>query len=67
MGVISTEQGRIYLWPTKYFPTFANRMGQLYPQIAVKVGRIARFNAKLQGVLTPTRGRLSVTYEEGDD
>jgi hypothetical protein len=42
-------------------------MGQLYPQIAVKVGRIARFNAKLQGVLTPTRGRLSVTYEEGDD
>jgi hypothetical protein len=68
-GVIRTEHGRIYLWPTKYFPTFANRMGQLYPQIEVKVGRLARFNAKLQGGLNrrPPGGRLSMIYEEGDD
>jgi hypothetical protein len=68
MGVIRTEHGRIYLWPTKYFPTFANRMGELSPQIEVKIGRLARFNAKMQGRLTPTLPRsLSMTFEEGDD
>jgi hypothetical protein len=48
---------------------FANRMGQLYPQIEVKVGKLARFNARLQGTLTPKLpgGRLSTIYEEGDD
>jgi hypothetical protein len=67
-GVIRTENGRIYLWPTKYFPTFADRMGQLYPQIEVKVGKFARFNAKLQGGLNlQPHGRLSTIYEEGDD
>ena len=68
MGVIRTKRSRIYLWPTKYFPSFASRMGELYPQIEVKVGRLARFNARLQGGLTPQLPRrLSVTYEEGDD
>jgi hypothetical protein len=67
VGVIRTENRRTYFWPTKYFPTFANRMGQLYPGIQVKVGKLARFNARLQGAFTPARGRLSVIYEEGDD
>jgi hypothetical protein len=66
-GVIRTENRRIYFWPTKYLPTFANRMRELYPQVEVKVGKLARFNATLQGAFTPARGRLSVTYEEGDD
>lgn len=66
-GVIRTENRRIYFWPTKYLPTFANRMGELYPQVEVKVGKLARINATLQGAFTPARGRLSVTYEEGDD
>jgi hypothetical protein len=67
-GVIRTENGRIYLWPTKYFPTFADRMGQLYPQIEVKVGKLARFNAKLHRELNlQPHGRLSTIYEEGDD
>jgi hypothetical protein len=42
-------------------------MRELYPQVEVKVGKLARFNATLQGAFTPARGRLSVTYEEGDD
>ncbi|MGA8635689.1 MAG: hypothetical protein WB805_12665 [Candidatus Dormiibacterota bacterium] len=67
IGVIRTENRRIYFWPTKYFPTFANRMGQLYPGIQVKVGKLARFNARLQGAFSPASGRLSVIYEEGDD
>jgi hypothetical protein len=69
VGVIRTANCRIYLWPTKDFPTFANRMGQLHPQIEVKVGKLARLNAKLKGTLTPKlpRGRLSTIYEEGDD
>ena len=69
VGVIRTANGQIYLWPTKYFPTFADRMGQLYPHIEVKVGKLARFNARLQGTLTPKLpgGRLSMIYEEGDD
>jgi hypothetical protein len=68
MGIIRTERGRILFWPTKYFPTFANRMGQLHPHIAVKVGRLARFNAHVQGQLSGmVGGPLAMTFEEGDD
>ncbi len=44
-------------------------MGQLYPQIDVKVGKLARFNDRLQGGMNfkLPRSRLSTNFEEGDD
>jgi hypothetical protein len=67
MGVVRTSRGRILLFPTRYFPQFADRMRDLYPNIDVRVGRLSRFSARLSGRF-PSGGRwTSMILEEGDE
>jgi hypothetical protein len=67
MWVVRTARGRILLFPTRYFPQFADRMGNLYPGIDMRVGRLSRFSARLSGRF-PSGGRwTSMILEEGDE
>lgn len=67
MGVVRTTRGRILLFPTQYFPQFADRMRDLYPGINVRAGRLSRFSARLSGRF-PSGGRwTSMILEEGDE
>ncbi|MGH7685688.1 MAG: hypothetical protein ACREN2_02555 [Candidatus Dormibacteria bacterium] len=67
MGVVRTTRGRILIFPTQYFPQFADRMAALYPSVVARVGRFSRFSARLSGRFAPRGGTLSMTLEEGDD
>jgi hypothetical protein len=67
MGVLRTTKGRIFIFPTRYFPQFADRMGELYPAIDVRLGKLSRFSARLSGSF-PSGGRwTSMMLEEGDE
>ena len=70
MGVIRTLNGRVFVWPTQHYPAFADRMGQLYPDIDVRVGKLARFGARMTGHFAPKANSgswWSMVFEEGDD
>jgi hypothetical protein len=33
-----TVNGHLFIWPTQYYPALADRLGQHYPDIEVRVG-----------------------------